>query len=192
MPEGSLTRDVQELSKDEIRLLEPGVFYYTLEADMMRGVNYGTDCNKGIALLVAKGFSSRRGYIQALGRVGRNAEPCARYLLEGVDEVDKELRLELVRSIFALHKKTAPQRKTKEHKRLSTGQSGQEATTATSRSTAISTDLQLAQQLGGLLSSELPTARLQGSNPKGLPIKPSTKETKNERPAQWLNGPFKK
>ena len=94
MPEGSLTRNVNELSKDEIRLLKPDVFYYTLEPDMMRGVNYGTDCDKGIALLVAKGFSSRRGYIQALGRVGRNREPCARYLLEGVDGVDKGLRQE--------------------------------------------------------------------------------------------------
>ena len=54
---------------------------------MMRGVDYRAESDLGIALLVAQNLGSMRDYIQALGRVGRSAQPCLRFrTVAGVDE----------------------------------------------------------------------------------------------------------
>ena len=54
----------------------------------MRGFNYDTVYTEGIALLLAKPFSSNRIYRQALGRIGRFGMPCKRYVLDSVPAYD--------------------------------------------------------------------------------------------------------
>jgi hypothetical protein len=54
----------------------------------MRGVDYRAPLT-GITLIVALPFRHEREATQALARVGRYKEPCARYLLDGVDLIDK-------------------------------------------------------------------------------------------------------
>jgi hypothetical protein len=54
--------------------------------NLMRGLDYRSVEKEGIALLVAKKFSSKRTYKQALGRVGRFGEPCKRYKSKDVAE----------------------------------------------------------------------------------------------------------
>jgi hypothetical protein len=48
----------------------------------MRGVDYRSSNYSGIELLIANPLSSKREYRQALGRVGRYGESCARYYLD--------------------------------------------------------------------------------------------------------------
>ena len=60
------------------------------EAWMMRGLDYNTEHHAGIGLLIAKPCSSRRAYIQALGRVGRYGTQCKRYLLGNAVDPWKE------------------------------------------------------------------------------------------------------
>ena len=61
----------------------------------MRGVDYrmgekgDTENNDGIDLLLAAPFSNERAFEQGLARVGRYTEPCTRYILSGIDNVDK-------------------------------------------------------------------------------------------------------
>jgi hypothetical protein len=54
----------------------------------MRGVDYRAPLT-GITLIVALPFRHEREAIQALARVGRYKEPCARYLLAGIDLIDE-------------------------------------------------------------------------------------------------------
>ena len=49
---------------------------------LMRGFDYRTADKKGIALMLCLGFDTRRGYVQALGRVGRFGDPCKRFTLK--------------------------------------------------------------------------------------------------------------
>ena len=54
---------------------------------MMRGLDYNTAHYAGIALLIAQPCTSKRAYVQALGRVGRYGTQCKRYVLgNAVDE----------------------------------------------------------------------------------------------------------
>ena len=63
--------------------------------DLMRGVDYRTKEGKGIKLLIARDSPNRCEYVQALGRVGRYGEPCERFIVPGVQPVNRtqELRL---------------------------------------------------------------------------------------------------
>jgi hypothetical protein len=54
----------------------------------MRGVDYRAPLT-GITLVIALSFNHEREATQALARVGRYKEPCARYLVEGVELVDE-------------------------------------------------------------------------------------------------------
>lgn len=55
---------------------------------MMRGVDYRSD-SRGLVLLVAKSFTSKRDAEQGLARVGRFGDVCVRYKVKGCDLVDK-------------------------------------------------------------------------------------------------------
>jgi hypothetical protein len=54
----------------------------------MRGVDYRAPLT-GITLIVALPFRHEREATQALARVGRYKEPCARYLLDGIELIDE-------------------------------------------------------------------------------------------------------
>jgi hypothetical protein len=54
----------------------------------MRGVDYRAPLT-GITLVIALSFNHEREATQALARVGRYKEPCARYLVEGVELIDE-------------------------------------------------------------------------------------------------------
>ena len=58
----------------------------------MRGIDYRSE-KIGANLFLASSFANQRDVMQALGRVGRNGDPCARYGLKGVDLIDPALRL---------------------------------------------------------------------------------------------------
>lgn len=51
--------------------------------EFMRAVDYRAPI-KGLNLFVCRGFSNDRHVVQALGRVGRNGDPCDRLRLEGL------------------------------------------------------------------------------------------------------------
>ena len=61
---------------------------------LMRGFDYRAP-KMGIELLIAKSFENQRAYEQGLGRVGRNRDPCKRFLLEKLDPVDKAIQNQL-------------------------------------------------------------------------------------------------
>ena len=54
---------------------------------LMRGFDYRSKC--GIALLIAAPLDNSRAYMQALGRAGRMDEQCKRFVIEGIETVDK-------------------------------------------------------------------------------------------------------
>ena len=56
--------------------------------DLTRGVDYrAAKGTRGIALLVMSEAQSERAYVQLLGRVGRNQEPCLRFVWRDLDDV---------------------------------------------------------------------------------------------------------
>ena len=60
----------------------------------MRGRDYRSNADEGVALLICSDFPSKRLYQQALGRVGRYGEPCKRARLQGFDPVNAHENLE--------------------------------------------------------------------------------------------------
>ena len=67
----------------------------------MRGFDYRAPL-KGITLVIAKPFKSKRDYNQALLRVGRYGDTCLRFvtLFENKDGVDPKLRDEAMKALF--------------------------------------------------------------------------------------------
>ena len=55
---------------------------------MMRGVDYRSD-GKGLLLVINKTFSTKRDAEQGLARVGRFGDVCVRFLVKGVELVDR-------------------------------------------------------------------------------------------------------
>ena len=66
--------------------------FFVSTSTLMRGFDYHSSSDKGVALLVAHHLPSPRSVRQALGRVGRGGQTCRRFLLQaleatkGVDE----------------------------------------------------------------------------------------------------------
>ena len=57
----------------------------------MRGFDYRSHENtEGIALLVASTFSSKRAYLQGLGRCGRYGDVFKRAILNGIEPFEDE------------------------------------------------------------------------------------------------------
>ena len=75
-------------SPDQTLFLEEQFTVVQTEEYLMRGHDYNTDHEKGIALLIAASLSSERAYIQALGRVGRYGRPCKRFKLNTIQAWD--------------------------------------------------------------------------------------------------------
>lgn len=67
----------------------------------MRGFDYRAP-SKGITLIIAKLFKSKRDYNQALLRVGRYGDACQRFvtMLENKECVDTKLRDEAMKTLF--------------------------------------------------------------------------------------------
>ena len=67
----------------------------------MRGLDYNTDHHAGIALLIAQPCTSKRAYVQALGRVGRYGTQYKRYVLgNAVDEAtEKQLGIDVAAAL---------------------------------------------------------------------------------------------
>ena len=77
-----------ETDLTKLQNMQPGdVVVHTTE-EWFRGVDYNTAHPDGIALLIAKPFSSERAYLQALGRVGRYATNCERFILSETARVN--------------------------------------------------------------------------------------------------------
>ena len=60
------------------------------DAELMRGVDFRAPLT-GITLFLCGSMANRRELQQALGRVGRNGDAARRYLMAGVDAVDRAL-----------------------------------------------------------------------------------------------------
>ena len=57
----------------------------------MRGFDFRAP-KKGITLLICRPCRNLRQYTQALFRVGRHGDPCERYILQGVQGIDRAER----------------------------------------------------------------------------------------------------
>ena len=80
---------------EELRRLTPYDCVIQTHPDAMRGVDYRACSGGGLKLLLARSLPNQRAYIQSLGRVGRYAEACDRYILEGVNAVDEDAQIAL-------------------------------------------------------------------------------------------------
>ena len=97
-------RNVSNLTS--LRNMKPSECYFVTHKRLMRGFDYrGADraalttvtepgvsssARNKLSLLMACPADTRRDYLQALGRVGRFGDACARYRLRGVDQVNAE------------------------------------------------------------------------------------------------------
>ena len=70
------------------------------EPRLMRGFDYRAADKKGIALMLCLGFDTQRGYIQALGRVGRFGDSCRRFTLKSSTMVYEARQNELDSAIM--------------------------------------------------------------------------------------------
>ena len=121
-----------ELTKDDVLLIT--------QKRLTRGVDYRVKKNsdtKGIALLVMSASSSKRAYIQLLGRVGRYQEECRRYkwdqLEYGVDLNAQALLMNKLRNcVRSLEELAKQKRKRRTKKPLTQTAAG----TATAKPTA--------------------------------------------------------
>ena len=90
---------------ETLRKMKPSDCYIVTQKRLMRGFDYrGTPIDNATATLPCEDSTSRtklslllacsadteRDYIQALGRVGRYGDACARYRLHGVAKVDED------------------------------------------------------------------------------------------------------
>ena len=89
-----------------LRKMRPSECYFVTHKRLMRGFDYrGADraalttvtepgvsssARNKLSLLMACPADTQRDYLQALGRVGRFGDACARYRLRGVDQVNAE------------------------------------------------------------------------------------------------------
>ena len=69
---------------DKIRKLGSQDVLFVSKPELMRGFDYLSTRQEGIALLMARSLPSKRHVEQALGRVGRNGQQGTRYLLEAL------------------------------------------------------------------------------------------------------------
>ena len=72
-----------QVMKDEsnvsvLRQTTQQTVHIVTQARLMRGFDYRSSDNAGIALLICVQFDSKRAVYQALGRVGRYGDPCKR------------------------------------------------------------------------------------------------------------------
>ena len=75
--------------------------YIVKDEVKMRGIDYQAE-EGGIELLICAPFSCDRAYHQAVNRVGRNAQGCARFILEGLaSAVDTEQEDQLRKRLAA-------------------------------------------------------------------------------------------
>jgi hypothetical protein len=98
---------------DSIRHMQASDAYTVTDKQLMRGFDYRTECEMGIALLIMRPFESHRAFHQALGRVGRYGQPCKRFLLEGLTPVPEAARLALIGHINNLERQQSQAKKTK-------------------------------------------------------------------------------
>jgi hypothetical protein len=56
--------------------------------ELLRGANYRNE-GRNVDLLLAHSLPTKRAFMQALGRVGRYSDTATRWILRGVDQVDK-------------------------------------------------------------------------------------------------------
>ena len=80
MPDEEWDKEIIHVSAETdlaiLQDMQPGDVVVHNTEEWFRGVDYHTAHPDGIALLIAKPFSSERAYLQALGRVGRYATNC--------------------------------------------------------------------------------------------------------------------
>jgi hypothetical protein len=106
---------VDEDTVGEILKLDRNDVLIATQPHLMRGLDYRSTEDEGIALFITKNFPSRRTFKQALGRVGRFDEPCKRYMLPSLEDgVDFAKRMQftgLLNGIAEKAKKKNAQKK---------------------------------------------------------------------------------
>ena len=86
-------------------LIENGVLMVT-DPLRMRGLDYRSET--GFTLVIATPFPNTRALVQGLGRVGRYAEPCERYVVPELNPVDNDAQAGLAGRLYAaLHPKSS-------------------------------------------------------------------------------------
>ena len=80
----------------EFRELKQKNVYHIQEEVKMRGIDYQAEV-EGIELLICAPFSNERAYQQALNRVGRNGQPCTRYIIKDLTEFVDEAKENILR-----------------------------------------------------------------------------------------------
>jgi hypothetical protein len=74
----------------------------TADSHVMRGVDFRGGA-KGICLILDQGMESEREVYQSLHRVGRQGEPCERYVTSGTRALDAEQHLAFKQRLVAIH-----------------------------------------------------------------------------------------
>ena len=73
-----------------LRSIEANHVFLISDEAKMRGYDYRAKEESGIALFLDKPLSCKRTLIQALGRVGRYAQNCKRFIKDGMNPIDKD------------------------------------------------------------------------------------------------------
>ena len=74
-----------ENNSDKLRNMEPNQVFITSDEAHMRAYDYRSKLDSGIALYIDSPLSCKRTLIQALGRVGRYAQRCKRFIRSDID-----------------------------------------------------------------------------------------------------------
>ncbi len=74
----------------------------TGDPHVMRGLDFRGGA-KGICLILDRGMESEREVYQSLHRVGRQGEPCERYITSGTLALDGEQHLAFKQRLVAIH-----------------------------------------------------------------------------------------
>jgi hypothetical protein len=90
-----------ENASDKLREMESNHVFYTSVENYMRAYDYRSKEDSGIALFLDTPLSCKRTLIQALGRVGRYAQRCKRFVKEGIEPVDREMNAKIKATIAA-------------------------------------------------------------------------------------------
>ena len=79
-----------ENDSDKLRDMKVNEVFITSEEAHMRAYDYRSKLDSGIALYIDSPLSCKRTLIQALGRVGRYAQRCKRFIRSDIDPVSPE------------------------------------------------------------------------------------------------------
>lgn len=108
-----------ENDSEKLRGMKANEVFLTSDEAHMRAYDYRSKLDSGIALYIDSPLSCKRTLIQALGRVGRYAQSCKRFIRSDIDPVNPEKNA-MIKSIIAkkIDKKVEDEAQRKRDKKI--------------------------------------------------------------------------